>query len=203
MQTAQPVALVTGASTGIGRAAALHSSRPASPWSARAGTRPTAPHVGVTFLDLDVASDESVRSLVDLVLERFGRIDVLVNNAGMGAVGAAEESTIGQAKDVFDVNVFGVIRMTNAVLPHMRAQGGGRVVNVSSILGLIPAPFMAVYAATKHAIEGYSESVDHEVRQYGVRVVLVEPGYTRTVRGEQPGARLTAPGVRRSTPRHR
>src|SRR5207244_2474990 len=117
---------------------------------------------GVTFLHLDVASDESVRSLVDQVVERFGRIDVLVNNAGVGAAGAAEESSIGQAKDVFDVNVFGVIRMTSAVLPHMRAQGGGRIVNVSSVLGLIPAPFMAIYAATKHAVEGYSESVDHE-----------------------------------------
>ena len=181
MKTAQPVALVTGASTGIGRAAALALVEAgfAVVGTSRNTANGTAP-VGVTFLDLDVASDASVRSLVDLVLERFGRIDVLVNNAGMGAVGAAEESTIGQAKDVFDVNVFGVIRMTNAVLPHMRAQGGGRVVNVSSILGLIPAPFMAVYAATKHAIEGYSESVDHEVRQYGVRVVLVEPGYTST-----------------------
>ena len=181
MQTTQPVALVTGASTGIGRAAALALVEAgfAVVGTSRNSANGPAP-VGVTFLDLDVASDESVRSLVDLVLERFGRIDVLVNNAGMGAVGAAEESTIGQAKDVFDVNVFGVIRMTNAVLPHMRAQGGGRVVNVSSILGLIPAPFMAVYAATKHAIEGYSESVDHEVRQYGVRVMVVEPAYTST-----------------------
>jgi NAD(P)-dependent dehydrogenase (short-subunit alcohol dehydrogenase family) len=139
------------------------------------------PVAGVTFLDLDVASDESVRSLVDLVFERFGRIDVLVNNAGAGtASGAGEESSIGQTKDIFDINVFGVVRMTNAVLPHMRSQGGGRVVNVSSVLGLIPAPFMAVYAATKHAIEGYSESIDHELREHGVRVLLVEPGYTST-----------------------
>lgn len=181
MKTAHPVALVTGASSGIGRAAAIAlvdagftvigtSRKPAA----------TDPSDGVTMLGLDVADDESVRSLVDHVVDRFGRIDVLVNNAGVGAAGAAEESSIGQAKDVFDVNVFGVIRMTNAVLPHMRAAGTGRIINVSSVLGLVPAPFMAVYAATKHAIEGYSESVDHEVREYGIRVMLVEPGYTST-----------------------
>src|SRR4029079_5225490 len=117
-----------------------------------------APLAGVTLLDLDVASDESVRSLVEEVIERFGRIDILVNNAGVGAVGAGEESSIDQTKEVFDINVFGLMRMTNTVLPHMRAQGSGRVVNVSSVLGLIPAPFTAIYAATKHAVEGYSES---------------------------------------------
>ena len=181
MQTDQPVALVTGASSGIGRAAALALGDKgfAVVGTSRRSANATAPP-GVEFLELDVASDESVHSLIGQVLERFGRIDVLVNNAGVGASGAAEESSIGQAKDVFDVNVFGVIRMTNAVLPHMRAQGDGRIVNVSSVLGFIPAPFMAVYAATKHAIEGYSESVDHEVREYGVRVVLVQPGYTST-----------------------
>jgi short-subunit dehydrogenase len=138
------------------------------------------PLAGVSFLDLDVASDESVHSLVEKVIERFGRIDVLVNNAGVGAVGAGEESSINQTKEVFDINVFGLMRMTNAVLPHMRAKGSGRVVNVSSVLGLIPAPFMAIYAATKHAVEGYSESVDHELREHGVRVLLVEPAFTST-----------------------
>jgi len=181
MQTAPPVALVTGASSGIGRAAALAL---VDAGFAVVGTSRNAanaePLAGVTFLDLDVARDESVRSLVEEVIERFGRIDVLVNNAGVGAVGAGEESSINQIKEVFDINVFGLIRMTNAVLPHMRAQGSGRVVNVSSVLGLIPAPFMAIYAATKHAIEGYSESVDHELREHGVRMLLVEPAYTRT-----------------------
>src|SRR5205085_7070799 len=110
----------------------------------------------------------------------FGRIDVLVNNAGTGAAGAAEESSVAQTQRVFDINFFGVIRLTRAVLPHMRAQGSGRIINISSVLGLVPAPYMASYAATKHAIEGYSESVDHEVREYGVRVLLVEPAYTKT-----------------------
>jgi short-subunit dehydrogenase len=181
MQTAPPVALVTGASSGIGRAAA---SALVDAGFAVVGTSRTAssarPLTGVTFLDLDVASDASVRSLVEAVIDRFGRIDVLVNNAGVGAVGAGEESSIGQTKEIFDVNVFGLMRMTNAVLPHMRDKGSGRVVNVSSVLGLIPSPFMAGYAATKHAVEGYSESVDHELREHGVRVLLVEPAFTRT-----------------------
>ncbi|WP_044508251.1 oxidoreductase [Gordonia sp. KTR9] len=181
MQNPFRVALVTGASSGIGRAAALAL---IDAGFAVVGTSRNAANIeslaGVTFLDLDVASDESVRTLVDKVIEKFGRIDVLVNNAGVGAVGAGEESSIEQTREVFDINVFGLIRMTNAVLPHMRAQGGGRVVNVSSVLGLIAAPYMAVYAATKHAVEGYSESVDHELREHGIRMLLVEPAYTRT-----------------------
>jgi len=181
MKTGQPVALVTGASSGIGRAAAVAlADRGFTVVGTSRNPVGGAELEGVTLLALDVTSDESVHALVEQVLNRFGRIDVLVNNAGLGAAGAAEESSVGQAKDVFDVNVFGVIRMTNAVLPHMRASASGRIVNVSSVLGLIPAPFMALYAATKHAIEGYSESLDHEVREYGVRVLLVEPGYTST-----------------------
>jgi NAD(P)-dependent dehydrogenase (short-subunit alcohol dehydrogenase family) len=174
------VAVVTGASTGIGRATAktLH----------RAGFRvfgtsrravADSPD-GVTMLTCDVTDDASVAKLVDLVLANAGRIDLLVNNAGMGLLGGAEESSIPQAQALFDVNVFGVIRMTNAVLPTMRRQGNGRVVNMSSILGLIPSPYNALYASTKHAIEGYSESLDHELRTFGIRVALVEPGLTRT-----------------------
>ncbi|MFI0446386.1 oxidoreductase [Actinomadura sp. 6N118] len=193
MATTRPVALVTGASSGIGKAAAL--ALVEAGYEVVGTSRNTAhvtPIKGVTFLDLDVASDESVTTVVKAVIGRFGRIDVLVNNAGVGSAGAAEESSVAQAQGVFDINVFGVIRMTNAVLPHMRAQGSGRIINISSIVGFIPVPYMAVYAASKHAIEGYSESVDHEVRQYGVRVLLVEPAWTSTafdansVRPDQP-----------------
>ena len=181
MTTAKPVALVTGASSGIGKAASVAlveagfevvgTSRHASSVAQRDG---------VTFLDLDVTNDESVTTAVRRVIERFGRLDVLVNNAGTGAAGAAEESSVAQTQRIFDINFFGLVRMTKAVLPHMRAQGRGRIINISSVLGIVPAPYMAVYAATKHAIEGYSESVDHEVREHGVRVLLVEPAYTRT-----------------------
>ena len=112
------------------------------------------------------------------MIERFGRIDVLVNNAGIGAAGAAEEISVAQAQRIFDINVFGVIRITKAVLPHMRAQGPDAS---STSLGARARPRAYIpYAATKHAVEGYSESVDHEVRQHGVRVLLVEPAYTKT-----------------------
>jgi NAD(P)-dependent dehydrogenase (short-subunit alcohol dehydrogenase family) len=181
MATKRPVALVTGASSGIGKTAALALVQAGfEVIGTSRNTGQIAPVKGVTFLDLDVASDESVTAAVGDVIHRFGRIDVLVNNAGIGSIGAAEENSAAQARNVFDINVFGVIRMTNAVLPHMRAQGSGRIINISSVLGLIPQPYMAIYTASKHAVEGYSESVDHEVRQYGVRALLVEPAYTST-----------------------
>ena len=176
-----PIALVTGASSGIGQAAArtLAEAGYTVVGTSRNAGRST-PIKGVELVDLDVSSDESVNAVVEQVVERYGRIDVLVNNAGIGGAGAAEETSVDQAQRIFDTNVFGVIRTTRAVLPHMRAQGSGRIINVSSVLGFIPAPYMAVYAATKHAVEGYSESLDHEVRQYGVRVLLIQPGYTKT-----------------------
>lgn len=179
--TTRPVALVTGATSGIGSAAAF--ALAAAGFEVVGTGRDTSrvgPHDRITFFDLDVSNDASVAAVIQRVIERFGRIDVLVNNAGLGATGAAEEISVGQAQRLFDVNVFGVMRMTKAALPHMRAQGRGRVINISSVLGFLPAPYGAVYAATKHAIEGYSESMDHEVREHGVRVLLVEPAYTRT-----------------------
>jgi len=179
MNASRPVALVTGASSGIGRAsaAALAEAGFTVIGTSRNPGR-TDPLEGVILEDLDVTDDASVNALIARVVERFGRIDVLVNNAGVGAAAAAEESSTDQAEGIFNVNVFGVIRMTNAVLPQMRDQGAGRILNVSSVLGLIPAPYMAVYAATKHAVEGFSESLDHEVREHGIRVALIEPGYT-------------------------
>ncbi|WP_319447499.1 MULTISPECIES: oxidoreductase [unclassified Mycobacterium] len=181
MTTTRPVALVTGATVGIGRLAAAALTK--AGYDVVGTGRRTAgiePPAGVTLMDLDVRSAESVDETVRRVIARFGRIDVLVNNAGVGLAGATEETSLTQDQQIFDINVFGVMRMTKSVLPHMRAQHHGRIINVSSIFGLIPAPFMATYAATKHAIEGYTESVDHEIREFGVRAVLVEPAGTRT-----------------------
>jgi NAD(P)-dependent dehydrogenase (short-subunit alcohol dehydrogenase family) len=176
----RPVAIVTGASGGIGEATAraLHAAgyRVFGTYRRPPATRSP----GIEYLACDVTSDESVKAAVGEVLSKAGRIDLLVNNAGVGLIAGAEESSPEQAKSLFDVNLFGVFRLTNAVLPTMRRQGSGRIVNISSVMGLIPAPFMALYAASKHALEGYSESLDHEIRATGIRVVLVEPAYTRT-----------------------
>jgi short-subunit dehydrogenase len=179
-KTNRGVALVTGASSGIGRATAkaLQNAGYRVFGTSRRVAAESAD--GVTMLACDVTNDQSVAKLVEEVLAKAGRIDLLVNNAGIGLLGGAEESSTAQARALFDVNVFGVLRVTNAVLPAMRRQGKGRIVNLSSVLGLIPAPYSALYASTKHAIEGYSESLDHELRIFGIRVVLVEPAYTRT-----------------------
>ncbi|HET6798159.1 MAG TPA: oxidoreductase [Gemmatimonadales bacterium] len=176
----RPVAIVTGASGGIGEATAraLHEAGYRVFGTSRRAPATTSP--GIEYLVCDVTSDESVKAAVGEVLSKAGRVDLLVNNAGVGLVAGAEESSLEQAKSLFDVNLFGLIRMTKAVLPTMRKQRAGRIVNLSSVMGLIPAPFMALYAASKHAVEGYSESLDHEIRGSGVRVVLVEPAYTRT-----------------------
>jgi short-subunit dehydrogenase len=179
-QQTRPVAIVTGASGGIGEATAraLHAAGYRVFGTSRRAPETRSP--GIEYLVCDVTSDESVKAAVGEVLSKASRVDLLVNNAGVGLVAGAEESSLEQAKSLFDVNLFGLIRMTKAVLPTMRKQRTGRIVNLSSVMGLIPAPFMALYGASKHAVEGYSESLDHEIRGSGVRVVLVEPAYTRT-----------------------
>lgn len=175
------IALVTGASSGIGEATAKRLAKAGykvygtSRRGAQAGQR--------TFgiLPLDVTSDESVESAVKEVLRLHGRIDLLVNNAGFGvAPAAAEESSIDQARAIFDTNFFGIVRMTRAVVPHMRRQGSGRIINIGSVLGFLPMPYMALYSATKHAVAGYSESLDHELRTMGIRVSVIEPAYIKT-----------------------
>src|SRR3954464_10246537 len=181
MITERKTALVTGASSGIGEATAelltqagynvYGTSRRAD----RAGLR------SYKMLSLDVTSDASVEATVNEVVRLDGRIDLLVNNAGFSVAPAgAEESSIEQAQSIFDTNFFGTVRMTRAVLPQMRQQGAGRIINIGSVLGFLPMPYGALYAATKHAIEGYSESLDHELRTRGIRVSVIEPAYTKT-----------------------
>jgi NAD(P)-dependent dehydrogenase (short-subunit alcohol dehydrogenase family) len=179
-QQTRPVAIVTGVSGGIGEATARALQGAGYRVFGTYRRPPAARLAGVEYLACDVTSDEAVQTAVGQILAKAGRVDLLVNNAGVGLVAGAEESSLEQAKSLFDVNLFGVLRLTKAVLPTMRRQKAGRIVNISSVMGLIPAPFMALYAASKHALEGYSESLDHEIRATGVRVVLVEPAYTRT-----------------------
>src|SRR6185436_14824054 len=181
MTIKESIALVTGASSGIGEATAK---RLALAGYKVYGTsrRGASPGQGsFEMLPLDVTRDESVEAAVTKVMRLDGRIDLLVNNAGFSiAPAGAEESSIEQARSIFETNFFGTVRMTRAVVPHMRHQGGGRIINIGSVLGFLPAPYMALYAATKHAVAGYSESLDHELRTRGIRVSVIEPAYTRT-----------------------
>src|SRR2546423_12471300 len=179
-QQDRPVAIVTGASAGIGEATARALAQAGYRVFGTSRKTPHSTSSDVEYLVCDVTSDGSVDAAVREVLAKAGRIDLLVNNAGVGLLAGAEESSLEQVKSLFDVNLFGVIRTTNAVLPIMRRQKAGRIVNISSVLGLIPAPFSALYSSTKHALEGYSESLDHEVRTFGIRICLLEPAYTRT-----------------------
>src|SRR5213592_1207349 len=181
MQLKTLVALVTGASSGIGEATAQRLATAGYKVYGTSRRGATASQRSFEMLPLDVTSDASVEAAVREVIRREGRIDLLVNNAGFGVAPAgAEESSIDLAKAIFETNFFGLIRMTRAVVPHMRRQGNGRIINIGSVLGFLPMPYGALYAATKHAVEGYSESLDHELRTRGIRVSVIEPAYTKT-----------------------
>ena len=175
------IALVTGAASGIGQATAELLAKTGYKVYGTSRRGGDASRRSFEMLPLDVTSDESVDAAVRQLMQREGRIDLLVNNAGFGVAPAgAEESSIEQARSIFDANFFGIVRMTRAVVPHMRRQGSGRIINIGSVLGFLPMPYGALYAATKHAIEGYSESLDHELRTRGIRVSVIEPAYTKT-----------------------
>jgi len=175
------VVVITGVSSGIGRTAAV---RFAEQGCRVFGTVRNAaiahPIPGVELVEMDIRDDASVQRAIQAVIDSAQRIDVLINSAGVTLLGAAEETSIVEAQAIFDTNLFGILRTTKAVLPHMRKQRSGRVVNVSSVLGFLPAPYMALYSASKHAVEGLSETLDNEVRQFGIRVALVEPSFTKT-----------------------
>ena len=163
----QPVVLVTGASSGIGSAAAVaFAAKGYEVFGTGRNISRIQPTAGVEFVQLDVTDDDSVAKAVQTVIDRAGRIDVLVNNAGALLLGGAEETSAAQAQDLFDTNFFGVVRMTNAVLPHMRAQGGGRIVNVGSVVGFVLMPYSVFYSSSKYALEGYSQD---RSRTAGVR----------------------------------
>ena len=175
------IALVTGASSGIGQATALLLARAGYKVYGTSRKGGDANERPFEMLPLDVTQDASVEAVVSQLLTRHGRIDLLVNNAGFGVAPAgAEESSIEQAQSIFDTNFFGIVRMTRAVTPHMRRQRSGRIVNLGSVLGFLPMPYMALYSATKHAVAGYSEALDHELRTQGIRVCVVEPAYINT-----------------------
>ncbi len=176
----QRVVLVTGASSGIGRACATYladrgfrvygTSRRASVMSAG----------NLRMLTADVNQDDSVEQTISTILEREGRLDVVVNNAGMGIAGPVENTTVEQAKAQFEVNFFGALRVCRAVLPAMRTQKKGYIVNIGSIGGILAIPYQSMYSASKFALEGLSEALRMEVRGLGIRVVIIEPGDHKT-----------------------
>lgn len=175
------VVLITGVSSGIGRAAAMKFVQKGCRVFGTVRNTATAQAIlGVELIEMDIRDEASIERGVQIIIERAQRIDALVNSAGVTLLGAAEETSIAEAQALFDTNLFGILRVTKAVLPQMRKQRSGRIVNVSSVLGFLPAPFMALYSASKHAVEGFSETLDHEVREFGIRVALVEPSFTKT-----------------------
>ena len=186
--TGQPVVLVTGASSGIGLCCAAFLSR--NGYRVYGASRSAVCVVpsgqgkidgdGVLPLPMDVTEDDSVRAGCDAIFQREGRLDVVINSAGMGIAGALEDTSPEEARQQFEVNLFGVLRVCRAMLPIMRRQRSGCIVNIGSIGGLIAIPYQGVYSASKFALEGLTESLRMEVRQFGIRVVLIEPGDHRT-----------------------
>lgn len=177
------VALVTGASSGIGEQTALELLRRGFivyGAARRVDRMSSLVDAGGHAIAMDVTDDASVRAAVDRITAEQGRIDVLVNNAGYGSYGALEDVPIDEARRQFEVNVFGLARITQLVLPGMRARRSGTIVNISSIGGRIYEPLGGWYHATKFAVEGLSDSLRVELEPHGIRVVVIQPGAIRT-----------------------
>lgn len=192
------VVLITGASRGIGLACNMRLETRGHTVFGTSRYPDQHPESLFPLLELDVTNDESVRACVDHIVRIQGRLDVLVNNAGISLSGAVEEASPENIRQILETNLIGVHRMVQAVLPHMREQGGGLIINMSSLAGLVGVPYLGIYATSKHALEGYTESLRYEVRNFGIKVVLVEPGDIHTsIAGAPPANRISAyDGVR-------
>jgi len=172
------VALVTGASSGIGKACAeLLAARGLRVYGT---SRQQQPNGLFESLRMDVGDELSVNAAVASIVKREGRLDAVVNNAGIAIAGAIEDTSIAEARDQFEVNFFGVLRVCRAALPVLRDQRSGIIVNIGSIAGLLAVPYQGLYSASKFALEGMTESLRMEVAPFGVRVVVIEPGDHRT-----------------------
>lgn len=181
------VVLVTGASSGIGKCCAEYLSQQGYRVY---GTSRNTDSIGsgqrslntdlLQMIQMDVTNELSVKKSIEAILAQESRIDVVVNNAGFGIIGSLEDTTIDEAKSQFDTNFFGVLRVCRAVLPVMRQHRAGHIINISSIAGLIGLPFQSIYCASKFALEGAMEALRIEVRPFGIRVVLIEPGDFKT-----------------------
>lgn len=173
------IILITGASSGIGKACAEYL---ASQGHIVYGTsrKLQADTPGMRYLLMDVCNEDSVKLAVGELIRREGRIDALLNNAGIGNVGSVEDTKIGEGQTVFDTNFFGTVRVCQAVLPAMREQKSGLIVNVSSIAGFIGLPYRAMYSASKFAVEGFTEALRQEVKSFGIKVCMIQPGDFKT-----------------------
>jgi NAD(P)-dependent dehydrogenase (short-subunit alcohol dehydrogenase family) len=177
----QRVVLITGASSGVGQSTArLLSERGYKVFGTSRNPARAEPMPASEMLPLDVRADGSVRECVDAVFSRAGRLDVLINNAGYELAGAVEELSSEDVRAQFETNFFGVLRMVNAVLPVMRRQKSGHIVNVGSLSGVSAIPFMGIYSATKSALEGYTEALRHEVKPFNIHVSVIQPGFLKT-----------------------
>ncbi len=178
--TSKPVALVTGASSGFGQLIAARLARKGYRVFGTSRKADSAAPEGVEMLVLDVRSDQSVQACIQQMLARVERVDLLVNNAGQAHASIIEETGMEQAKDIFETNFWGVVRVINAILPIMRRQQNGHIINVSSLAGLIGVPGQGFYSASKFALEGYSEALSLEVQRSNIKVTLIEPGFFKT-----------------------
>jgi short-subunit dehydrogenase len=172
--------LITGASRGIGLATATLLAQQGYKVFGTSRQPQSTTLNGFTLLQLDVCEESSAQRCVETVITQAGNIDVLINNAGHSLSGAVEEATAEDARQLFETNFFGIIRMTNAVLPHMRQAHAGHILNISSLAGIISVPYLGIYVASKHALEGYSASLRYELRQFGIHVSLIQPGDIQT-----------------------
>jgi NAD(P)-dependent dehydrogenase (short-subunit alcohol dehydrogenase family) len=175
------VVLITGASSGVGQATArLLSEKGCRVFGTSRNPSRAQATSDIEMLTLDVCDDDSVVACVKTVSDRVGRLDVLVNNAGYELAGALEELSLEEAKAQFETNFFGMIRMVKAVMPLMRQQKGGQIINISSLAGLTTIPFMGIYSASKFAVESYTEALRLEVRPFNIHVSQIEPGFLKT-----------------------
>jgi NAD(P)-dependent dehydrogenase (short-subunit alcohol dehydrogenase family) len=175
------VALITGVSSGNGLAIVqLLAQRDFTVFGTSRNPEGIGKMPNVEVLPLDVTSEASVEALLNAVLKTAGRVDILINNAGFVLGGALEETQLEEAKTQFETNFFGAVRMIQAVLPIMRKQRSGHIINVSSVVGLAPLPFLGYYSASKFALEGYTEALRQEVKPFNIQVSMVEPGFIKT-----------------------
>jgi len=177
------VILITGASSGIGKTTAMMLREAGNTVYATArgvNNMQELSDAGCKLLSLDVTKEEDIKAAVKEIIKQDNKVDVLINNAGFGLYGAVEDIPIDDARAQFEVNLFGMARLTQEVLPHMRKAGSGRVINISSMAGKMYTPMGAWYHASKHAVEGWSDCLRIELQQFGIDVVLIEPGIIKT-----------------------